>query len=200
MKKNINYLLVIIILIWDLFLFKEAIVTKNFETMSAICTLPLVFTIPFLVRKVLKINISSCLETIFIVFVFLAQFLGSCVNLYDQVFWYDIFTHFLSGIFSGLIALEIFEIFKKDIKKDVWFYIIFIFGIVFIVAGCWEFLEFLIDKVTGSNMQHAIDTKVDDTMTDMLSAAIGGIIFNLVYFLEVKSKKDGIILNKKIIF
>ena len=70
MKKNINYLLVIIILIWDLFQFKEAIVTKNFETMSAICTLPFVFTIPFLVRKVLKINISSCLETIFIVFVF----------------------------------------------------------------------------------------------------------------------------------
>lgn len=85
-------------------------------------------------------------------FCFLAQFLGSCVNLYDQVFWYDIFTHFLSGIFSGLIALVIFEIFKKDIKKDVWFYIIFIFGVVFIVAGCWEFLEFLIDKVTGSNM------------------------------------------------
>ena len=49
-------------------------------------------------------------------------------------------------------------------------------------------------------MQHAIDTKVDDTMTDMLSAAIGGIIFNLVYFFEVKSKKNEIILNKKIIF
>lgn len=63
-----------------------------------------------------------------------------------------------------------------------------------------EFLEFLIDKVTGSNMQHAIDTRVDDTMTDMLSAVIGGIVFNLVYFFEAKSKKDGIILNKKIIF
>ena len=117
--------------------------------MSAICTLPLVFTIPFLVRKVLKINISSCLETIFIVFVFLAQFLGSCVNLYDQVFWYDIFTHFLSGIFSGLIALEIFEIFKKDIKKVVWFYIIFIFGVVFILSAAFSISPIILVTLAG---------------------------------------------------
>ena len=43
-------------------------------------------------------------------------------------------------------------------------------------------------------MQHSIDSGVNDTMFDILSATIGAIVFNLAYFLENKNKK-GIILK-----
>ena len=34
------------------------------------------------------------MEFVYVVFIILAMFLGSVVNLYDGVWWYDLFTHF----------------------------------------------------------------------------------------------------------
>lgn len=43
-------------------------------------------------------------------------------------------------------------------------------------------------------MQHSIDSGVNDTMFDMLSALVGSIIFNIIYYIEIK-KKQGLIFK-----
>lgn len=194
MEKRIKNIVLISIIIIDFVLLLYSISINHYDEISAIITLPLTLLIPTIVKKVLKIKITDFFEIIFYTFIFLAQFLGSCINLYDKIYWFDDFTHFLSGIFSCLIAIAILKIFKKNTNKDIAFNIIFIFGIVFIIAGCWELIEFAIDQILGSNMQHSIDSGVNDTMFDILSATIGAIVFNLTYFLENKNKK-GIILK-----
>lgn len=194
MEKRIKNLILSIIIICDFVLLLYSIKTNNYEQISAIVTLPLTLLIPTIVRKILKINISDYFEIIFYIFIFLAQFLGSGINLYDKIYWFDDFTHLLSGIFSCLVALAVLKIFKKSTTKDITFNIIFIFGIVFIIAGCWELIEFAIDQALGSNMQHSIDSGVNDTMFDMLSALVGSIIFNIIYYIEIK-KKQGLIFK-----
>lgn len=194
MEKRIKNITLTCIIIANFILLLYSIITNHYDEISAIITLPLTLLIPTIVRKILKIDISDYFETIFYIFIFLAQFLGSGINLYDKIYWYDDFTHLLSGIFSCLIAIAILKIFKKSISKDITFNIIFIFGIVFTIAGCWELIEFAIDQVIGSNMQHSIDTGVSDTMFDILSALVGSLIFNIAYYLEAK-KRQGFIFK-----
>ena len=50
----------------------------------------------------------------------------------------------------------------------------------------WEFFEFGLDTFTGSNVQWVIETGVTDTMTDMLIAFAGSILFSVVYLGAMK--------------
>ena len=56
-------------------------------------------------RKIFKINISYKLEFIYIVFIFFAQFLGLILDLYNIVWWFDLFVHFLYGILCSILSL-----------------------------------------------------------------------------------------------
>ena len=42
--------------------------------------------------------------------------------------------------------------------------------------------EFGMDSITGSNLQHNLDTGVADTMWDMIAAFVGGFISSLIYY------------------
>ena len=61
------------------------------------------------------------------------------------------------------------------------------------VAGAWEFFEFGMDQLTGSNLQHWIETGVEDTMYDMLAAFIGSVLFLTIYVYEMLWNKNGFI-------
>lgn len=168
-------------LLGDVILLINNLKLLNTETLAAIVTLPLVLSLPVGARLIFKIKIDENTEILFFVFIFLAQFLGSCVNLYDLFSWYDVFIHMLSGVLSSYIALLILKSFQKS-KNNIIFDIIFIFGVVFIIAGVWELFEFIIDNVFSTDMQHVIDSGVSDTMSDMFSAYVGALFFNIFYY------------------
>ena len=58
------------------------------------------------------------MELIYVVFIILAQFLGSVVNLYNTFWWYDLFTHFLSGILTAVLSLVILNWFSMYKDKN----------------------------------------------------------------------------------
>lgn len=62
------------------------------------------------------------------------------------------------------------------------------------IASFWEFMEFGSDLIMKTDVQHALDTGVADTMQDMLIAFLGSIIVAVKYVLE---NKKGLI--KKIV-
>lgn len=113
-------------------------------------------------------------------FVFLAYFLGSVVNLYNVVWWFDIFTHFLSGIFT--FGVGIFLLSKMGILKENKVFSIFV-GLCFVmfIASLWELFEFGADQLLGMDLQHNIDTGVHDSMIDMFVAFVGGILSSVGY-------------------
>lgn len=158
--------------------------------------IPVLF-IPEIIEKIFKFKINEHLKTIYIIFIFLAHFLGSIVNLYHHIYWYDSFTHFLSGIVISFVATYLLVLFKKYDKKSILFNILFILGISFMVAGLWEMFEFISDKLFNKDAQNVLTTGVDDTMKDMIVAFLGTILYIILYIYEECTNKY--ILIKKFI-
>ena len=195
MKKIVNYIFILIMLIGDTYLIIRDCGINNMSRMATyIVLIPLLF-IPKLLRKLTKFHISDDLEFVYLLFIFLAQFLGSGVNLYKYIPWFDTFTHFISGILTSFVAIIFLHLFHQNPKKKILFHVTYILGIVFLVAGIWEFFEFGMDQLTGSNLQHYIETGVKDTMCDMLAAFTGSILFIIFYLYEMLTERKRFITS-----
>lgn len=154
-------------------------------------TVPFVLLIPRIMGKIFKIKITSAMELVYILFIILAQFLGSVVNLYNKIWWYDLFAHFLSGILTSVLSLVVLNWFGVYNRKNKWFNFLFIISFTLMIASIWEFMEFGTDTFFGMNVQHSIETGVRDTMEDMLVAFLGSLIVSISYLVENKVAKNG---------
>lgn len=177
-------------IIIDTYYIVNSIYSGNNDRMSTYLILIPLLLVPMFMKKILKININIDIEIIYLLFVFLAQVFGSVINLYNTISWYDTFMHFISGILSSLLALILLIKFKIKPEKNIFLTITYILGFVFLIASLWECFEFTFDQVTGSNLQHAYETGVKDTMKDIIIAFAGSVIFLIAYF---KEKKNGFI-------
>lgn len=157
----------------------------------------LVLLIPKIARKLFKIRITSFMELVYICFIFLAQFLGSVVNLYNTIWWYDLFAHFISGVLTSFLALAILGWFKTYKENNKLFNTIFMICFTLAIACIWEFLEFGAFNILGMDVQHHLTTGVFDTMQDMLVAFLGGVIVAVIYLIENKISKKK--LFKKVV-
>lgn len=156
-----------------------------------------VLLIPKIVRWLFKIKITDAMEFVYVIFMILAQFIGSVVNLYNHTWWYDLFTHFLSGVLTTILALVIMDWMGVYKDKNKWFNFIFMISFTLMIASFWEFMEFGADLVMKTDVQHSLDTGVADTMQDMLIAFLGSLIVAFSYLIENKVSKNGFI--KKIV-
>ena len=154
-------------------------------------TVPFVLLIPRIMGKIFKIKITSAMELVYVLFIILAQFLGSVVNLYNKIWWYDLFAHFLSGILTSVLSLVVLNWFGVYNRKNKWFKFLFIISFTLMIASIWEFMEFGTDTFFGMNVQHSIETGVRDTMEDMLVAFLGSLIVSISYLVENKVAKNG---------
>lgn len=180
--RKINYLLITIVLCLAFInIFSEldrgiVIVLKD---LSIIFTI----TFPYIVKKIFKIDISDYLIFIWIIFIFLAHYLGVSLEYYDKWHMFDKITHFMSGVLSAGTAILILE--KSGIKKFA-FNILFIISFTFLCAGMWEIFEFVCNYLFGGDAQKVALTGVSDTMWDMIVAFFGSIIVSFVYYFKRK--------------
>lgn len=191
--KKVNTVLIYFISLLSLVVFFRGLNTLTIDRLLPCLLLIPVLFIPRILRRLFKIRINNMLELIYIIFIILAMFTGACLNIYNKVWWYDIFAHFLSGLLTSVLALIIMSYLKVYDKKNIGFNILYIISFTLMIASVWEFLEFGADNIMNLNTQHSIDTGVRDTMEDMLTAFAGSIIISIMYFCETKHNKKGII-------
>lgn len=131
------------------------------------------------------------------IFLLLSLVLGSILDYYCKIWWFDLFTHFISGILTSIIAFIILQengLIRQDNKRFcVLFFIIFTIGI----AGCWEYFEYFCDKIFGADCQYVKESGVDDTMTDMLIATLASIFVSIYYLYYMNKKKKGVIYERR---
>ncbi len=182
--KIINNILIIIM--WIINIISIILnLTINYEVNILICfALSVVIIIPRIFKKTFKI--SDSLEFVVLSFILLAGELGSVLKLYQNVYWYDSFTHFLSGILTAYIALLILYKTKKNDKNS--FNILFIICAVLGVAALWEIFEFTSDSLLGYDAQRVLETGVVDTMKDIICALLGGLLFICMYLFKTSKK------------
>ena len=176
MYKLLNKILLIIMNIGTIVVATLEFTNNNYSrVMTFIAIFPLLL-IPFIIDKI-KFKLSDKEIFLYYLFILLADFIGCVCNLYNTVSWYDIFVHFLSGMFTFVLATIIYRVLSDSDNKLL--KILFCLGIVTIIAITWEVFEFSIDNLAHTNLQHNQDTGVIDTMQDMIVALLGGGISSL---------------------
>lgn len=188
-KMNIwNKIIFGIILLGSLYYAVEVIREKDFYQLLIIITVTPVALFPYFIQKIGKVKIPDMLESLYMIFIFFAYFLGSIMKLYGKIAYYDLIVHFTSGILSAMVAYYIYKMVNKK-KENLFTSILFILGITALIAVSWEIFEFVCDKIFKKDAQYVQKTGVDDTMTDMIVALIGAILYDILYYLQVKKKK-----------
>ncbi len=135
----------------------------------------------FLRKSVIAFN------SIFI-FILAAMYFGNIFDFYNLIPNYDKILHLISGIIIALIGFVFFLYLSngriKGIFKPmagVWFSIIFAIA----VAGVWEIWEFTTDRLFGFTSQN---NSLIDTMLDIISGTVTGIITNIPIYFYIKGK------------
>lgn len=190
MMKKINlWSIIIIVFINTIFLLLTLFGRFNSNILVCMSTYIIVF-IPKVITKYSKIKITPLVEFLFLIFIFLAELLGSVMHFYEYISWFDSLVHYISGIFTALLGLILLVHFNKYSNKDLFFNVLFIISITLMVASLWELFEFTNDSLFGYNAQRVVETGVNDTMKDIICALLGSILVCIGYIYEnLENKK-----------
>lgn len=193
MIRKINILLILIAVIGSICI----VINKDQNFVLVLKDLSIIVTISalYLIQKIFKIKIDDGINFIYILFIFTAHFLGVTVELYNKIYWFDKFTHFLSGIVSAFGS--IFIIAKSKKNGNLKFDILFIIAMTLMVASLWEMFEYTSSCLFDVDPQRVKLTGVSDTMQDIIVAFLGGIIVSICYYFEHKDNHS--LLIKKFI-
>ncbi len=152
---------------------------------SYLATLALPFAMDF--ARLIGIKVSKRFELAYLLFIIPAMVLGIDFDIYKIIYPFDKIVHTLSGTLTAFGAREIID--QASGKPDqMWFKALFSMAFVAFVAAIWECFEFLMDQVTGTNMQELIAPGIQDTMYDMIVALVGGAIGTVLAFPVVRKK------------
>ncbi|MCD7796849.1 MAG: hypothetical protein LUG95_04375 [Clostridiales bacterium] len=146
-------------------------------------------------------------QTLLNIIIFIGIVLGSYIGLFDKLWWFDDAMHILSGFVSASFAYDFACIIQRK-KGQCAATLAALFSITFAlsIAVGWEFYEFLMDTLHGTNLQLAkageetamFDLSkyhneygylgLVDTMTDMMMNAAGGLA-GMIFMIVLRNRK-----------
>ena len=153
------------------------------------------------------IEVPPLSQTLLNIIIFIGIVFGSYLELFDKIWWFDNFMHILSGFVCASFGYDLAVILQRK-KGKCSIILAAMFGLMFAlsIAVGWEFYEFLMDSLHGTNLQLSkagpetamFDMSkyhneygylgLVDTMTDMMMNAIGG-IFGMIFMIILRNKK-----------
>lgn len=116
----------------------------------------LLFMIPRLVETKLKIELPDLLECTIYIFIFAAEILGEINNFYQIIPFWDTILHTLNGFLCAAIGFSLVDLLNRNSRRvnlSPLYLALVSFCFSMTVGVCWEFFEFSMDNVTGTDMQ-----------------------------------------------
>ena len=146
-------------------------------------------------------------QTMLNLIIFIGIVIGSYMNVFDNYKWFDEFMHIMAGMVCAVFGYDFAFIIQRK-KGECAATLAAIFSLMFAlsIAVGWEFYEFLMDTLHGTNLQLAKEGEetvifnlarfrgeygylgLFDTMTDMMMNTIGGII-GMIFMIVIRNKK-----------
>lgn len=192
--RLLNTIIISVVAIVSIYLCKFDLEIKNvYDLLIKLLVIPIIL-LPKILRG-FKIKIYDSEEFVYIMFVFLAYFLGSIIDLYHKISFYDTLMHFTSGILSSLLALDILKRENVIEKNNLFITLLFVLGFTFLIAGLWEIFEFTTDKLFNKDAQNVFTTGVNDTMKDIICAFLACLFILLAYAYEKINNKKIMVIN-----
>lgn len=189
MIKKINISLILIAIIGTLYF----VFARDTNIVSILKDISIIVTISaiYIIQKLFKARINEVINLTYIIFIFMAHFLGVICELYNYIYWFDKFVHFLSGIVTAFVAIYLLVKFKKN--KNMFFDILVIVSLTLAVAASWEIFEFLASFYFHMDPQKVFTTGVSDTMGDIIVAFLGSILISNCYYFENKYNYNALV-------
>ena len=123
-----------------------------------VCALSLIlFIMPALLEKRLKIDLPSTLEIIILLFIFAAEILGEIHNFYMRVPHWDTMLHTLNGFLFAAVGFSLLDMINRDshfkFQLSPVYLAIVAFCFSMTIGVIWEFFEFACDTFLRTDMQ-----------------------------------------------
>lgn len=141
---------------------------------------------PILLSARFRVHIPPVFQTLVVLFVFAALFLGEFRDFYERYWWWDIALHTSSGLLLGMLGFMLIYVLNEDPRVDLrlkpGFLAIFAFAFALAIGALWEVFEFAMDKLAGTTMQKPMlgdPSGLTDTMWDLIVDALGAFVVSL---------------------
>lgn len=176
MKHNkINNILILVAVI-TLIIYLLTINKLNVLEVLAFFSMLILFRV---INKTFNLNLNNNIETMYLVFIIMAQLLGHNFSFYKNIFLYDKLVHFYSGVLTSLSAILILRS-KYKYSLSI-FNILFVISFTSLIAVLWEGFEYISSLITGVDLQNVLTTGIKDTLGDIFIAVFASIIVLLLY-------------------
>lgn len=143
--KKIDLLYLIVVMFYLI----SGLIKWNMTTIFA-CVLSLIFmVITNVIGK--KLGLGNGIKILIYVFILSTEILGEIYHFYVDVWWFDIVMHTYFSFVISYVGLYLIRYF--NIKKSIYFVILFIFSFAMMTESIWEIFEFSMDRVIGTDMQ-----------------------------------------------
>lgn len=148
---------------------------RNFENVF-LCLLTLVlFLLPTIFERQLKIDLPNTLEIIILLFIFAAEILGEIRAFYTTYQGWDTMLHTLNGFLCAAIGFSLVDMLNREerfsLELSPVFMVIVAFCFSMTIGVLWEFFECAVDQLLMLDMQK--DAVVQSISTVMLDPTGG---------------------------
>lgn len=165
------------------------IVTGNFTWVPAALVSLVISEVPSALRRDLSIVLPVELN-LWIVLALFLHVIGGVSGFYDSLPGWDHLTHAMSSSLVAALAFVVVVALDKYVDSIYLpdsFLALFILMFTMAMGVSWEIMEYLVDGLTGSEMQYSLS----DTMVDLLFDAFAGLVVAAygAYYLKNASRE-----------
>lgn len=154
--------------------------------------------LPKLAEKLGHFVVPADSRFLFYLFCFGAVELGSALDAYDWISWWDLLLHGLSGALIALVGLLAYNGLRHnhgDLPKDEQKLAVLFMNLAATTsAALWEYYEFMLDTFFGFDAQYSA-AGVGDTMTDMMICTVGGLCLSLWFYQSWRREKANFLMT-----
>ena len=156
-------------------------VRRDYESVFISCFTLLLFLLPNILTKRLRVTLPSTLECIILLFVFAANILGEINNFYVRVPHWDTLLHTLNGFNCAAIGFAMVDFLNREESFSIRLSPIYLAVVAFCfsmtVGVCWEIYEYIADHLFTLDMQkdaivHSFNTVMLDATNDNIAIPV----------------------------
>ena len=163
----------------------------------------LVMTLPSILSKKWKMEISNPIYILYYVFLYCAVFLGEVFDFYYVVPHWDTMLHTMSGAMLGALGFILVDILngsdKVHVHLSAGFVALFAFCFSIACGAVWEIYEYTVDTLMQLNMQKYMTEQgtlligrqaLVDTMEDIICDTLSAGVVSVLGYFSIRKKTN----------
>ncbi len=184
--RRISLVLKLVLFVGALLLLFQGRYQAGFEVLVIL----LITLLPTLLGSHFRVVIPYEFESLAVVFVYMALFMGEVRGYYTRFWWWDVILHTGSGFLLGLLGFLLVYVLNEkediDLQLQPKFVSLFAFMFAMGMGSLWEIFEFGMDQVFDLDMQKS---GLVDTMWDLIVDGLGAATISILGWGFLKRNK-----------